>query len=146
MTVLMSESLVIHSNVWFIQNRGICLYERVTESLTYLIRSKTWIHSVTKHCCVLLGDTRVLLWLWNFVSELEQKVNIILQIANFVSASLTIKNFHADDMFTCGCERKCDELVRWCIRFEAAARRPIVVWHQSTMRAIWKHAKPSALL
>lgn len=36
-----------------------CLYERFTESLTHLIRSKTLNHSVTKHCCVLLGDVRL---------------------------------------------------------------------------------------
>lgn len=30
----------------------------------------------------------------------------VLQIANFVSSTLTVKNFHANDMFTCGCERE----------------------------------------
>ncbi len=41
-----------------------CLYEWVTESLTHLIRSKTWIHSVTKHRCVARRHKTVLLWLW----------------------------------------------------------------------------------
>ncbi len=40
-----------------------CLYEWVTESLTHLIRSNTWIHSVTKHRCVALRHKTVLLWL-----------------------------------------------------------------------------------
>ncbi len=34
------------------------LYEWVTESLTHLIRSNTWIHSVTKHLPCVLGDTQ----------------------------------------------------------------------------------------
>ncbi len=35
-----------------------CPYEWATESLTHSIHSKTWIHVVTKHRCVLLGDTQ----------------------------------------------------------------------------------------
>lgn len=30
----------------------------------------------------------------------------VLQIANFVSSTLTVRNFHGNDMFTCGCERE----------------------------------------
>ncbi len=41
-----------------------CLYEWVTESLTHSIRSKTWINSVTKQCCVVQRHKTVLLWLW----------------------------------------------------------------------------------
>ncbi len=69
MSVLMRESFINSFNR-FIQtadsfrNKAIdCPYEWATESLTHLIRSKTWIHSVTKHRCVLLGDTTILLWL-----------------------------------------------------------------------------------
>ncbi len=119
MTVLMSESLVIHSNGWFIQKRGKWLLWMGYWIIDSLDSFKNMIHSVSKHHCVARRHKAVLLWLW---LKLRQRtwaktLNIVLQIANFVSASLTMKNFHADDMFTCGCEHKCavktDWLVRW---------------------------------
>ncbi len=48
-----------HSTIHSFRNELIgCRYEQVTESLTHSIHSNTWIRSVTKHRCVLLGDTQ----------------------------------------------------------------------------------------
>ncbi len=64
MSVLMSESFINSFNRLIqtadsFRNESIgCPYEWATESLTHSIHSNTWIHSVTKHCCVLLGDTQ----------------------------------------------------------------------------------------
>ncbi len=55
-----SFKLLIHSET----RQVTTVYEWVTGSLTHLIRSKTWIHSVTKHRCVARRHKTVLLWVW----------------------------------------------------------------------------------
>ncbi len=63
----------IRSNVWFIQKQSKWLlssWTGVRESLTHLIRLKTWIHSVTKHRCVARRHKTVL-------SKIEQKKSIL---------------------------------------------------------------------
>ncbi len=64
MSVLMSESFINSFNRLIqtadsFRNESIgCPYEWATESMTHSIHSKTWIHSETKHRCVLLRDTQ----------------------------------------------------------------------------------------
>ncbi len=63
MSVLMSESFInstysfkrlIHSET----SQLAIIMNGPLNQLTHLIHSYTWIHSVTKHRCVLLGDTQ----------------------------------------------------------------------------------------
>ncbi len=106
-----------------------CLYEWVTESLTHLIRSKTWIHSVTKHRCVAWRRSRV-------------------------SASLTTSTptscLHADVSVSVPSKRTGSEgqLVRRGVFDEAGARRPSSVYDIKVPREWFefrKHAEPPAL-
>ncbi len=103
------------------------------------------IHSVLKHRCVMLRDTTVLLWLWLKLRQQTwaKTVNIVLQIVNFVSASLTMKNSHTDDMFSVPSKRaggsrvsSWDELMRG-VRLEAAAtdRRITSKYRESDSKA-----------
>ncbi len=100
------------------------------------------------------------MWLW---LKLRQRtwtktVNIVLKIVNFVSASLTMNNFHTDYMFTCGCEHKCagkmDRLggsareMRLCSIWSSSAQTEQCVYDIKVPREWFefrKHAAPSAL-
>ncbi len=85
MSVLMSESY-IHSFNRFIQTADSFRneasdspYEWATESLTHLIHSIKWIHSVTKHavCCSETHNSSAVALIGTIlVSEIEQKQSI----------------------------------------------------------------------
>ncbi len=53
MSVLVSESFINSFN-----HKCIILMNGSLNQLTHSIHSETWIHSETKHCCVLLRDTQ----------------------------------------------------------------------------------------
>ncbi len=92
------NGLLNHWLTWFVQKHD-----------SFIIKTPLCCSETQSSSAVALIELRQRTW--------AKTINIVLQIANFVSASLTMKNFHADDMFTCGCERKCaiktDRLVRW---------------------------------
>ncbi len=108
--VLMSESLVFHSNGWFIQKRGKWLLSLwmgywIIDSLDSFKNVDSF-SIKTPLCCSETQNSSTVALIETSSANLSKK-NIVLQIANFLSASLTMKNFHADYMFTCRCERKC---------------------------------------
>ncbi len=81
-TVWMSDSLVLYStdSSKRLIHSEISLYEWVTESLTHLICSKTWINSVTKHRRVARrqkNSSAVALIETIFIIEIEQKQSIL---------------------------------------------------------------------
>ncbi len=90
--------LVLHSTdsfLWLIhsETRQVTLYEWVTESLTHLIHSKTWIHSVTIHRCVAQRSSVVTLIGTIFVNEIEpKKVNIVLILTSCLMIYYCIKS------------------------------------------------------
>ncbi len=126
------KGLLKHWLTWFIQKRGFIQYRNTTVLL--------W---DTKYFCC--GFDR------NFFCKLEQKQSILyyklrtLCLLNSQWRTFTLTTcLHADVCRQNGPARRVslwDEVYSiW-----AAPRRPIGAWHQSTARAIRKHAEPSAL-
>ncbi len=75
----------------------VCPYEWATESLTHLIHSNTWIRSETKHRCMLLRDTTVLLCLWSLLlssAKLSKNSQYFVEnLSHFILSSCLLKNY-----------------------------------------------------
>ncbi len=123
-----------------------CLYERVTESLTHLIHSKTWIVSVSKHCCVVRRHKTVLLWLWLKISQqtwakqsiLYDKLHTLCLLNSQWRTSTPRTCLQVDVSVSVPSKRTRSEMR--CFWFEAALRRSI--GHQvprEHFESMWRH-------
>ncbi len=150
MTVLTSESLVFHSNGWFIQKRGKWLLSFwmgywIIDSLDSFKNVDSFSNetppccSETKQFCCGLD--------WNFISELEQKQSILYYklwtlclLHSQWRTSTPTTCLHADVSVSVLSKRTGSEgqLVRWDVSDlkQQRADRAVCVWHQSTVRVI----------